>query len=454
MPLRTYQQNALDAGIELLNGRTSIQNGAIIIPTGGGKSHVVGAIADEINDAGLILQPSKEILEQNYGKLLNLGRKDVSIYSASLGIKRIDKITLATIGSIYKNPELFKHFKYIAMDECDLADPKGGMYKSLFEAIGRPVCGLTATPWRMHGGHKNRFGGFTGSINKIVTRTKPRIFEDLIHITQPHELYEQGFLCPLEYVEGHFEQGKLTLNSTGADYTDASLKRISNNIRRDAFRSVQLSKQNHHLIFTKLIDDAIAVSDMLNDVGIPCGVVTGEMNKSGREAIIDAFKAGRLKAIANVGVLNVGFDFPQLDHIVLARPTNSARLYYQMLGRGIRIHDSKQKCVLTDLCGNVDRLGKIENWTIRDNEGDKKYRLYNGTEALTGIDLKTGEDLEKPSPKRTDGDVIHFGKHKGKAFPDVPSTYLQWIVDNFSDGVFKNKAKDELTKRALSSVQK
>lgn len=447
---RYYQQNAMDAGTQLIKHEKH-QNGVIVIPTGGGKSHVIAGTADDIGEPGLILQPSKEILEQNYKKLIDLGRNDVSIFSASLGIKRIDNITLATIGSIHKKPELFKEFKYVSVDECDLVNAKGGMYKSFFEAINRPVLGLTATPWRMHGGHKAQFGGYTGSVNKMLTRTRPKIFHDLIHITQIGELYEHGYLCPLDYKEGYFDQRQLTLNSTGNDYTDASLKRISHAVNEDAIGSIMHTSANSHLVFVKRIEDAEFLVQELAHKGFGASYVTGDMPTTEREKRINGFKYGESSIMINVGVLTVGFDYPALDHIVLARPTNSARLYYQMLGRGIRIHDSKDRCTLTDLCGNVDRLGKIENWEIRDNDGDKQYRLYDNDRPLTGIDMKTGEDLEKKRAKDLrNQNAIHFGKYKGKLMSEVPKDYLEWIVANFSDGVFKNKAKDELARRAVS----
>jgi DNA repair protein RadD len=122
-----------------------------------------------------------------------------------------------------------------------------------------------------------------------------------------------------------------------------------------------------------------------------------------------------------------------------------------MLGRGIRIHPSKNKCTVTDLCGNVDRLGKIENWIIRDENGNKKYRLFNGNTPLTGTDLKTGEDLEKGSSSK-DRSLIHFGKYKGQKITEVPASYLSWIIENFSPGDFRNQAANEIARRAVSNV--
>ncbi|MCG8345030.1 MAG: DEAD/DEAH box helicase, partial [Chlorobiales bacterium] len=451
--LRKYQQEAVDVGVRhLINPKN--KNAVAVLPTGAGKSLVISNTADRLNGNTLILQPSKEILEQNFIKLKALGRTDVSIFSASMGIKRIDKITLATIGSIHKKSDLFHQFSQVLVDECDLVNAKEGMYKNFFDQIGKPVLGYTATPWRMMPGFKLNHGGYSGFINRIITRTKPKFFHDIIHITQINDLYDQGYLCPIEYVtSGSTDQMKLTLNSTGNDYTDATYTKISNDIIRDSFYAVRRAKTDSSLVFVKRIDDAIEITDMLNNIDIPSAYVTGDMKKTEREDIIEKYINGHYKCICNVGVLTVGFDHPKLSHIVVGRPINSARLWYQILGRGIRIHPDKDKCIVDDLCGNVARLGKIEDWIIKDENGDKKYRLYNKSEPLTGIDIKSGVDYEKNSStnlKNKKDFVFTFGKHKGQKPSDCPSVYLQWIVDNFSPGYIRNLCKDELSKRALT----
>lgn len=461
MSLRYYQANALDAGNELLNGKTKISNGVIVIPTGGGKSHVISGIANAQDGEGLILQPSKEILEQNYQKLFNNGERDLGIYSASMGSKAINRLTLATIGSIYNKPELFKHFKYVLVDECDLVNHLGGMYKEFFGAINKPVCGLTASPWRLQPGRKigqirTRYGKvidrYSGSNNQIITRIQGKFFEDLIHITQIGELYENEYLCPLKYVEHAPDpQIQMTLNSTGNDFTDATFKRISRNVIRDTERAIIGTDAKRHLAFLHRLEDAQTVCDRLQSRGRNAAFLSGDTKTSEREKIISSFKNGGITDLLNVGVLTVGFDDPGLDHVVVGRPINSLRLYYQILGRGIRTAKDKLYCTLTDLCGNVDRFGKIEDWDLRDNNGDKAYRLYNKTKPLTGVDLKEGIDLEQICSNNSGNQTeIHFGVHKGTKICDAPLNYLEWIVKNFSPGEFRNIAKDELSRRVTS----
>lgn len=148
--LRDYQQEAADIAVANLKkyGKPFVIQAA----TGAGKSLIIADICHQIDEPILILQPSKEILEQNYNKLVSYGVTDVSMYSASMNSKEIAKFTYATIGSIYKKPDLFKHFKYVIIDECHGVNPSKieTMYKKFFKAMGNPaICGLTATPYRI-----------------------------------------------------------------------------------------------------------------------------------------------------------------------------------------------------------------------------------------------------------------------------------------------------------------
>src|SRR5688572_14301226 len=99
--LRDYQ---IEASARAVRGLREEKYPFIIVAaTGAGKSLIIADICHKINEPILILQPSKEILEQNYLKLLSYDSSiDAGIYSASKGRKEIAKFTFATIGSIYK----------------------------------------------------------------------------------------------------------------------------------------------------------------------------------------------------------------------------------------------------------------------------------------------------------------------------------------------------------------
>ena len=149
--LRYYQDDAVN--VFTVGG---CKNGIIVCPTGSGKSIVISEIAKRLNDTNvLVLQPSKEILEQNFTKY-SAYSNDASIYSASLNKKELNRVTFATIGSVIKLPNsILREFKVIVVDECHLVG-QYGQYAELINIIKPDILiGLTATPYR----NNSKFGG-------------------------------------------------------------------------------------------------------------------------------------------------------------------------------------------------------------------------------------------------------------------------------------------------------
>lgn len=368
--LRDYQQKAADIAVANLKkyGKPFVIQAA----TGAGKSLIIADICHQINEPILILQPSKEILEQNYNKLVSYGITDVSMYSASMNSKEIAKFTYATIGSIYKKPELFKHFKYVIIDECHGVNPKnlGGMYTTFLKAIGcNRVCGLTATPYRIQQKYVTEGGQlFYTAALKMINRIHPFFFKKIAYQIETAELIEAGWLSPIQYYSDHVDTDELVVNSTGADFTEASVERFWNDKRlRRIAQAVQFSHENHKrtLVFCSSIRQANNAKTLIEGLGVPAAMVDGKTPKAEREQIIQDFKTGKVKHLLNVGVFTTGFDMPVLDCIVLARPTMSLALYYQMVGRGVRLDPETPGKLLHvyDLAGISERLGRVE--TIR-----------------------------------------------------------------------------------------
>ncbi|MDD5092823.1 MAG: DEAD/DEAH box helicase [Dehalococcoidia bacterium] len=376
--LRPYQERAVQTSVKYLQGPYS-SNGIIVLPTGSGKSLVIANIIKELGDPTLVFQPSKEILEQNHAKMESYGFS-AGIYSASLGRKQLYPITFATIGSVRKHPEMFKAFRYILIDECHLVNSKGGMYRDFLKACeASRVLGLTATPYRLV------TDGFGGSILKFLTRTRPRIFTDVVYYVNNRYLFDSGFLAKLRYINTNgFDRTQLRLNTTGADYDDKTLKSYYKGINfpdhvLNKTRAV-LQERRNALVFTRFIEEAEYVASRLPG----CAIVTGETPKRERERIISGFRSGEIRAVANVGVLTTGFDYPELETVILARPTMSLALYYQMIGRGIRIHPDKIDTLVVDMCGNVPTFGPIEDLKLV-NGGNGKWFVSNQGKQLTNV---------------------------------------------------------------------
>lgn len=378
--LRDYQKEAVNAAVNFFLAGNK-KNGLIVLPTGSGKSLVIANIALRLNAPVVIFQPTKEILEQNYEKLCSYALlADVGIFSASFNRKEVSKITFATIGSVKNYKDYFRRFRYVIIDECHYVNAEDGMYKDFIVTVGCKVLGLTATPYRLYSSRSY------GSMLRFITRTNPRIFNTLLYCVQVNTLLERGYLANMNYYQLNIvDRNKLQLNSTGADYTDASVRRHYKEIKfndtlENIVQRLLVAGRTSILVFTRFIEEAEYVS---RTIGIKSAVVSSNTPKAERETILRDFKTGRINVVANVGVLTTGFDFPELSTVVLARPTMSLALYYQMVGRAIRPYEGKTSWIV-DLCGNYKRFGRVEDLQIRETKPGI-HAVFSGYKQLTNV---------------------------------------------------------------------
>jgi DNA repair protein RadD len=392
--LRDYQKQAVSAAKWYFDNDKLTGGSLMVLPTGSGKSLILAAAAKELGAPVLIFQPSQEILLQNYDKFHSYGYTP-AIFSASLNSKQIGGITLATIGSVHNRAGAFKHFKYIIIDEAHLVNSKAGMYQQFLDDHNGKILGLTATPYRLV------TDGYGGSILKFLTRTRPRIFERVIHVTQIGDLFKAGYLAKMEYKQdAGFDSEQLRLNSTGADYTDESVRsyyqrtNFPDKLYATVINCLRAGRKNI-LVFTRFVEES---DNLVKRLGPIAEIVTGETPKRDRDAIINRFRSGQTKVVSNVGVLSIGFDFPELETVILACPTMSLARYYQMAGRACRIHPNKQSTWVVDLCNNYKLFGRVEDlflhapkpgsWIITSN-GRQLTNIYYG-ERNTAFQKKSG----------------------------------------------------------------
>lgn len=363
--LRDYQTEAISKIMWSKNAGLP-GNDLCVIPTGGGKSLIITELANTLNEPLLVLQPTKEILEQNYEKLLQyINKEEIGIYSASMNEKTINRYTLATIGSIYRKPEFFKHFKTIILDEAHLLNPSNlsGMFTKFLKGIDNPrVIGLTATPFRLANKYKAIENGWYESISttKLINRMKGFFWQRILFNIGIQELINKGFLCPLQYID-----------MSVVNHEDIPLNKTESNFDWDAYEN-QISEKQEKILKTILYAESISKgvlifcssvrqANALTRVIENSAIITAKTPKKEREQIVQSFKSGETKTMFNVGVFSFGFNYPELDCIILLRPTRSIALHIQQIGRGLRIAEGKKFCRVFDLVSNVKNLGRIES---------------------------------------------------------------------------------------------
>lgn len=413
----------------------------IVLPTAWGKSILTAFVAKNTTDKLIVLQPSKELLEQNFRKYDTLCGgfgSNAGIYSASFGKREMAQITYATIGSIKNLGAEFKRhgFTKMLIDEAHLypreADSMLGRF--LQESGITHVLGITATPVKLQT-NRDRDGGTYSKLVMLTSRSKKgNFFKEIIHVGQVQEMVRLGFWCKLRYQTEGFDDSLLVFNSSKSEYTEDSVQRAYDaNGGTDAIiRALDSNPDRKHILaFAPSVADAIALSEHY-----PHSAVTyGDMDKAQREQNIADFRAGRLRVLFNVRVLSTGFDYTKIDCIVLGISTASIALYYQILGRATRIDPDKEDALIVDLGGNVKRFGRIEDLVF---EQGKMWRLFGtGGVLLSGIPIDqigkyTREDTTAIDTKQEPPiEIMPFGKYKGERIKDIPSDYKQWMIRTF-----------------------
>ena len=224
---------------------------------------------------------------------------------------------------------------------------------------------------------------------RIITRTRPKVFDKFCHVTQIWELKELWFLADMEYFRvWDFNSRQIRLNSNGSEYSEDAVKQYFRDIRfdnsiLDVVKRLVNAKRHWILVFVPSVDEARLLVDDLWEIA---AVVSAETKKNERVRITSEFRSGRIKVVANVWVYTTGFDYPELDTVVVARPTRSIALWYQMVGRAIRPHPSKKTAWVVDMCDNIRRMWKVEDYELVDPYWKKCY-LFNWKEKLTNVIL-------------------------------------------------------------------
>lgn len=284
----------------------------------------------------------------------------------------------------------------ILVHNCHLLDPKNGegMLTSFLKAINcQSIIGLTATPYRIVQKYYTDEWGqvwYTAHL-AMINRIPPFFWKNILYKVETKELINRGYLVPIKYYVDHPDTAGLIVNSTGRDYTEKSLKSWGDRKVSRIIDALLYADKNHtrSLVFCSSLQQAGRVLKWAEELNLNVGLVTSETPAKERLETVTAYKAGQLKHLLNVGVFTTGFDVPSLDCIIMARPTLSLGLWYQIVGRGVRIdpNNPHKELSVYDLAGVIDSLGRVEEITVQKESGGYRDEVWSDGERKDGVPL-------------------------------------------------------------------
>ena len=353
MKLRDYQSNGVE---QLRNGiRTGYLKQMFMLVTGGGKTAVAGYITSNAqlkNKRVWFVVDNLELVEQaveTFEKFnLEVGVIQ-GIHDKTDPLKPVQVVTAQTLTRRWaffdKKPELLPdlvfideaHVQYKAHTE--LMNMMEMAYKKGTKKSPVPFIGLSATP-------------FSKGLGKLYDRLV--LGADINHLT------DLGYLSNTKIYAPYTPSLKGVKTNSNGDWQDSSLeeKMNSKSITADIHTTwKRLGENRQTLIFCVNVAHSKAVSKEFINKGVPTAHIDGYMDKELRAELINKYKQGEIKVLTCITTLTKGFDAPNTGCLVIARPTKSLMLHYQILGRGLRIANGKDECIILDHSGNVQRNG-------------------------------------------------------------------------------------------------
>lgn len=359
LKLRPYQEECLKAIQD--HSEKGVKRQLISMATGSGKTVVFGHLIDSLKCKSLVIAHTNELLGQSIEKIKMVSPSlDVGLVNASK--KEFHQPVIVSSIQSARQPETLKqlqrqNFDLLVYDEAHHASSDSS--RSVLEALGfgkgtkKLLCGFTATPMRSDG------NGLGEDFDKIVY-SKPI-----------KSMIEDGYLClPVGIkIATDLDLSNIDLDKSG-DYKTASLTDVmdTREINELVVKTYQEKAQGRKTIcFCVSIAHAEHLAQIFQNNGIKAESVSGNMPLSERNEILQQFKDGKIEVITNCQILTEGFDCPDVDCVIIARPTQSQGLYIQMAGRGLRLYPNKKDCIILDfgdkshsLCNTNVLIGDAE----------------------------------------------------------------------------------------------
>ena len=355
--LRPYQRQAVRAVEKAW--AAGVRRPAIVMATGLGKTHVFAELCRKEAKAGrrtLVLVHRRELLDQAYEKVWSAGGVRVGRLIAGLDDTREADVVIASVQTIGRRLGNWAHdhFDLVIVDEAHHAS--AASYRRIMEHFG---CYVGST----------RSLGVTATLARTDKRGLGDVWDDVVFKLETAWGIENDHLVSrvdakiavvsdlnLDTANVRTQAGDLHIG----DLARAVAQSDAANVVARTYRQHAMGadrKPRRGIVFCPGVAVAEAFLEAFRVQKIKAAIVTGDTPTELRDQIYQAVRDGEIRVIVNCMVLTEGFDLPEVEVVVIARPTRSTPLYVQMAGRALRKAGGKESALILDVCGRTARKG-------------------------------------------------------------------------------------------------
>lgn len=412
----------------------------VVMATGLGKTYLAGFFAKKFKKV-LFVAHRIEILQQakqSFQRILT--DRTHGLYIGAIKEERVDCLFASNITlAIEQNLANFDkdEFDLIVIDEFHHAAAK--TYQRILEYF-KPkfLLGITATPDRMDG--KDIYGICEGNVAYQI------------HFI---EAIQRQWLAPFHYygVYDDIDYSKITWLGNRYDEEQLLAEQLKEEIAEKIFLAWKKHKQSRTLAFCSSIKQATFLANYFQQKGIKATSLHSQGGVYTRSEVVKMLNEGNLDIIFSVDLFNEGVDIPSLDTLLFVRPTESLTIFTQQIGRGLRLHEEKDYCVIIDLIGNYRnadlKLRLFDTRNDKDRKKSKKVVPEVPENCLIDFDtdaINLLEELRKKNQPRKEQlrqaylelkeelgrrpkylELHLFGKMEAKAYKDGFKSYIGFL---------------------------
>lgn len=330
-----------------------VRRPAIVLPTGTGKTVVFAILAVIMHELGVrsvVLAHRDELIEQAVTKLRQSAPGlRVGVLKAGRNEIRGRDVIVASVQSLARaerrRAELVKAgIRLVIVDEAHHA--VANTYMSVLRDLGcfeeDPMIGAYAL-------------GVTATMGRTDRVALGQVWEEIAFRKPIIDCIREGYLANAKGIRVRVDGLDLTtVRRSRGDYTEAALATAMHDAlapKAVARAYVEHAAGRQGIAFTPTVALAYEMAEAFEESGIACEAIDGAMASSDRRAVLTRFARGQTQVVANCAILTEGFDAPWCSAVVVARPTQSASLYVQMVGRALRPHPGKRDALIIDVVG-------------------------------------------------------------------------------------------------------